>query len=88
MHQESDPNSTKVSAKHLINYHVQWIKCQVLYVEEYSRCSLVRTISLHLSMEKFLPANKKKYSNTDKKRSRRVQDCGDRDDVLVECPNC
>lgn len=59
MHQESDPNSTKVSAKHLINYHVQWIKCQVLYVEEYSRCSLVRTISLHLSMEKFLPANKK-----------------------------
>lgn len=43
MHQESDPNSTKVSAKHLINYHVQWIKCQVLYVEEHFRCSLVRT---------------------------------------------
>lgn len=59
MHRESDPNSTEVSAKHLINYHVQWIKCQVLYVEEYFRCSLVRTIGLCLSMEKFLPANKK-----------------------------
>lgn len=79
MHQESDPNSTKVSAKHLINYHVQWIKCQVLYVEEYFRCSLVRTIGLCLtiglcfSMEKVLPANKKKYSNIDKKLNR--QEC-------------
>lgn len=74
MHQEPDPNSTKVSAKHLINYHVQWIKCQVLYVEEHFRCSLVRTerIGLCLSMEKFLPANKK-YSNSDKKLNR--QEC-------------
>lgn len=42
MHQESDPKSTEVSAKHLINYHIHWIKCQVLYVEEHFRCSLVR----------------------------------------------
>lgn len=44
MHQETDPKSTEVSAKHLINYCIHWIKCQVLYDEEYFTCSLVKTI--------------------------------------------
>lgn len=60
MHQESDPKSTEVSAKHLINYHIHGIKCQILYVEEHFRCSLVgNDTGLCPSTENFLPAKKK-----------------------------
>ena len=69
MHQESDPKSTEVSAKHLINCHIHWIKCQVLYVEEHFRCSLVRTIQASVFPWRIFCLQRKKYSNSDNKLS-------------------